>query len=100
MTKNKIPAPHPGEILMKEFMEPLGITQYRLAKDIHVSPMRINEIINGKRSITVDTAVRLGIYFKMTPQFWLGLQNHFDLAVAEDKIERHVYHEIKPYVAA
>ena len=85
MKQKKVPAPHPGEILLEEFMKPLGISQYRLSKDIHVSPMRISEIIHGKRSITADTAFRLGLYFKMTPQFWLGLQNHYDLAKIEDK---------------
>lgn len=99
MKQNKMPAPHPGKILREEFMEPLGISQYRLAKDIHVAPMRINEIIHGKRSITADTALRLGIYFKMSPQFWLGLQNHYDLAKVEDKLEIKLFQQLKPYAA-
>ena len=99
MKQKKVPAPHPGEILLEEFMKPLGVSQYRLSKDIHVSPMRINEIIHGKRSITADTAFRLGIYLKMTPQFWLGLQNHYDLAKIEDKLENKLYLQVKPYAA-
>ncbi|MBI4098887.1 MAG: HigA family addiction module antidote protein [Candidatus Magasanikbacteria bacterium] len=70
---------HPGEILNEEFILPLGITQYRIAKDIAVSPRRINEIVNGERAITADTALRLGRYFGVSPQFWLNLQSHYDL---------------------
>lgn len=69
----------PGEILDEEFLKPLGLTQYRLAKDIGVPPRRVNEIIKGQRAITADTALRLGRYFNMAPQFWLNLQTHFDL---------------------
>jgi len=79
MTK-KIKSIHPGEILMKEFLNPFGISQYRLAKDIGVAPRRINEIVHGLRSISADTALRLGKYFNISPQFWLNLQSHFDLA--------------------
>ncbi len=75
---------HPGEILMEEFLEPMGISQYRLAKDISVPPRRINEIVHGKRSITADTALRLGRFFGMSPQFWLNLQTRYDLEVTED----------------
>jgi antitoxin HigA-1 len=73
---------HPGEILDKEFLEPLGITPYRLAKDLNVSAPRVNDIVRGKRAITADTAIRLGIYFGNTPQFWLNLQNRYDLRLA------------------
>ena len=69
----------PGEILDEEFLKPLGLTQYRLAKDIGVPPRRVNELIKGQRAITADTALRLGRYFNMAPQFWLNLQTHFDL---------------------
>ena len=93
--ENKIMAPiHPGEILIKEFLEPMGITQYRLAKDISVVPRRINEIVHGQRAISADTALRLGHYFSMTPQFWLNLQSHYDLELLDmtkgDKIEKEV----------
>lgn len=74
-----IPPIHPGEILQTEFLEPLGISQYRLAKNIRVTPRRINEIVQGKRSITADTAIRFGLYFGTSPDFWLNLQNRFDL---------------------
>ncbi len=78
---------HPGEILLEEFMEPLGISQYRLAKDIQVPPRRINEIVHGDRSISADTALRLGKYFKMTPEFWMNAQAHYDLEKQRDLIE-------------
>ncbi len=84
MKNKKLPPIHPGEILMEEFLQPMGITQYRLAKDISVPPRRINEIVHGKRSITADTALRLGRFFSMSPQFWLNLQTRFDLEVTED----------------
>lgn len=84
----------PGEILLEEFLNPMGISQYRLAKDIKVDPRRINEIVHGKRSITADIAFRLGRYFGMSPQFWLNLQSHYDLEVLDmesgDEIEREV----------
>jgi addiction module HigA family antidote len=70
---------HPGEILKLDFMEPLGISAYRLAKDVGVPQTRISQIIRGKRPITLDSAIRLGRYFNMTPEFWLNLQNHYDL---------------------
>ena len=70
---------HPGEILLTEFMEPLGLTAYRLAKDIHVPAPRVGDIVRGKRAISADTALRLGIYFGLPAQFWLNLQNEYDL---------------------
>ena len=79
-TKNLI---HPGEILNEEFLVPMGITQHRLANDIKVSPPRISAIIRGKRSISADTALRLGAYFGVEPQFWMNLQTNYDLGVAE-----------------
>ncbi len=83
--KNKKLSPiHPGEILIEEFLKPMGISQYRLAKDISVPPRRINEIVHGKRSITADTALRLGRFFEISPQFWLNLQNRFDIEITED----------------
>ena len=77
---------HPGEVLSEEFLTPMEISQYRLAKDISVPARRINEIVHGTRSITANTALRLGRYFGTSAQFWLNLQNHFDLEVQQDKI--------------
>lgn len=85
MTK-KIKAIHPGEVLMEEFLIPLELSQYRLAKDIDVAPRRINEIVHGLRAISADTALRLGKYFNTTPQFWLNLQNHYDLAKESEEM--------------
>ena len=73
---------HPGDILKTEFMEPLGLSSYRLAKELHVSAPRVNDLVRGKRSITADTAMRLSRYFGTTPQLWLGLQMDHDLWVA------------------
>ena len=84
MKNKKLPPIHPGEILIEEFLKPMGISQYRLAKDISVPPRRINEIVHGKRSITADTALRLGRFFEISPQFWLNLQNRFNLDITED----------------
>ena len=86
MTNKNLSSIHPGEILLEEFLRPMGISQYRLAKDISVSPRRINEIVHGKRGITADTALRLGRFFGMSPQFWLNLQNRYDLEVTEDML--------------
>jgi addiction module HigA family antidote len=94
MSKRELSPIHPGEILLEEFLEPMQITQYRLAKDISVDPRRINEIVHGQRAISADTALRLGRYFGMSPQFWLNLQSHFDLELLDmkngDRIEREV----------
>ena len=84
MKNKKLPLIHPGEILIEEFLKPMGLSQYRLAKDISVPPRRINEIVHGKRSISADTALRLGRFFGISPQFWLNLQTRFDLEVTED----------------
>ncbi len=86
---------HPGEILMEEFLKPMTISQYKLAKDISVAPIRINEIVHGQRAISADTALRLGRYFGMSPQFWLNLQSHYDLAMAEDQIGRRLAQEVQ-----
>ncbi|MCK4645567.1 MAG: HigA family addiction module antidote protein, partial [Candidatus Aminicenantes bacterium] len=92
-TKKMLPL-HPGEILLEEFLKPMGLSQNRLALDIRVPARRINEIVLGKRRITADTALRLARYFKMSPQFWLGLQIDFDLDVAEDKLADRLDKEI------
>lgn len=94
MQGKKLPPIHPGKILMEEFLAPMGISQYRLAKDISVSPRRINEIVHEKRSITADTALRLGRFFGMTPQFWLNLQNRYDLETTEDLIGKRLNNEV------
>lgn len=86
MAKKKMDPIHPGEILMEEFLEPLGISQYRLAKDISVPPRRINEIVHGNRSITADTALRLARFFGTTERFWLNLQVRYDLEVERDRL--------------
>jgi len=94
MSKRELDPIHPGEILLDEFLNPMDISQYRLAKDINVDPRRINEIVHGQRAISADTALRLGHYFGMTPQFWLNLQSHYDLELLNmingDKIEKEV----------
>lgn len=90
----------PGEILEADFLKPMGLSQYRLAKDIGVPARRINEIVKGDRAITADTALRLGRYFKMSAQFWLNLQSHYDLEVAEDRLGRRLEHEVKVLAAA
>jgi addiction module HigA family antidote len=87
MAKKMMDPIHPGEILMEEFLEPLGVSQYRLAKDISVPPRRINEIVHGKRSITADTALRLARFFGTTERFWLNLQVRYDLEVEKDRLK-------------
>ena len=85
---------HPGEILLEEFLEPLGISQYRLAKDISVSARRINEIVHGARSITADTALRLARYFETSERFWLNLQTRYDLEVEKDRLGTRLEEEV------
>lgn len=99
MPKKKKPV-HPGEILMEEFLEPLGITQYRIATDIGVQPTRINQIVKGRLGISADTALRLGKYFNMTAQFWLNLQATYDLETARDKLADKIDKEVKSFDAA
>ena len=94
-TTKKIPPIHPGEILMKEFLKPFGLSQYKLAKDINVPPRRINEIVHGKRSISADTALRLSRYFNLSERFWLNLQSRYDLEVEKDKLNDRIEAEVK-----
>jgi len=96
MATKKLAPVHPGEILQKEFLEPMGLSQNRLALALGVPARRINEIVLGKRGITADTALRLARYFKMSPQFWLGLQMDYELDVAEDTLEGRLEKEITP----
>ena len=86
---------HPGEVLLEDFMTPLGLTQYRVAKDIGVSPLRISQIVHGKRAITADTALRLARYFGTSPTVWLRLQARYDLEVAEAKMAGRIEREVK-----
>ena len=99
MRTKKLPPIHPGEILHEEFLEPMGISQYRLAKSLSVSPRRINEIVHGKRAITADTAIRLARYFGTSPQLWMNLQGRYDLDVAEDRLADRIRKEVHPYAA-
>lgn len=86
---------HPGEILLEEFLEPMGISQYKLAKDISVPPRRINEIVQGKRSITADTALRLSRYFGLSERFWLNLQSRYDLEIEKDRLDARLVKEVR-----
>ena len=93
----KLPPIHPGEILLEEFLEPMGISQYRLAKDINVPPRRINEIVLGKRAITPDTALRLSLFFGLSERFWMNLQTRYDLEVEKDKSQKRLQREVRVY---
>ena len=95
MKNKKLPPIHPGEILIEEFLKPMGISQYRLAKDISVPPRRINEIVHRKRSITADTALRLGRFFGIPPQFWLNIQSRYDLEITEDMLAGRLEKEVQ-----
>jgi len=92
----KVPYPHPGEILLEEFLKPMGITQYRLAKEIGVPQRRIGEIVAGTRAVTPDTGLRLSKFFGMSEEFWIGLQLDFDAAKAKDSLVQ-VLKKIKPW---
>jgi len=98
--KRDMPPVHPGEILLEDFLKPMGITQYRLAKAIGVPQRRIGEIVAGKRSITADTALRLARFFGTDAQSWMNLQAHYDLLVAEDKLSETIEKEVQIHAAA
>lgn len=100
MTQREFPPIHPGEILLTEFLAANGISQYRLAKDIGVTPRRINEIVHGRRAISADTALRLARYFGMEAEFWLNLQAHYDLEVAQETLNGKLETEIHPFTRA
>src|SRR4030065_2641008 len=95
MTKQKLQPIHPGEILMEEFLKPMGISQYKLAKDISVPARRINEIVQGKRSITPDTALRLSRYFGLSERFWINLQARYDLETEKDRLGDRLRREVR-----
>ena len=94
MTRSRLTPVHPGEILLEEYLQPLGISQYRLAKDISVPPRRINEIVHGSRAITADTALRLARYFRTSERFWLNLQARYDLETAKERLGRRLDREV------
>lgn len=100
MTATKLSPVHPGEVLLEEFLKPMGLSQNRLALDIGVPSRRINEIVLGKRGVSADTALRLARYFGTSPQFWLGLQADYDLDVAEETLGERLDREVRPRVAA
>lgn len=100
MKKRDFPPIHPGEVLLKEFLEQFGISQYRLAKDIGVTPRRINEIVHGRRAISADTALRLSQYFGMEAQFWMNLQSRYDMEVTRDRLQEKIKKEVRPFTRA
>lgn len=100
MSRKKIEPIHPGEILYEEFLNPMNLSQNKLAVDLGISPRRINEIVHGKRRITADTALRLAHYFKMSPQFWLGLQMDYDLDIEEDRLASKIEKEVDIYTGS
>lgn len=100
MKKKLLEPIHPGEILMEEFLKPMDISQYRLAKDINVSARRINEIVHGKRSISPDTALRLSKYFGLSERFWINLQARYDLEIEKDRLKNRLDEEVHVYAAA
>ena len=97
---NKISPIHAGEILLEEFMQPLGLSQNALAKGLHVTPRRINEIVNGKRSITADTALRLAQFFGNSAEFWMNLQYKYDLETARETLSKKIEDEVELYRAS
>jgi addiction module HigA family antidote len=99
MMNNKLHPVHPGEVLLEEFLKPMGLSQSRVALDIGVHPRRINEIVLEKRSVTADTALRLARYFSTSPQFWLGLQDDYDLDVAADTLGPKLERDVKVYAS-
>jgi len=97
MSEQTLPPIHPGEILLEEFLQPLEISQYRLAKDIGVPPRRINEIVQGKRAISPDTALRLSRYFGLSERFWINLQMRYDLEMEKDRLQDRLEREVRVY---
>src|SRR5437773_2893795 len=95
MPRKKLAPVHPGEILLEEFLRPMGISQYRLAKDVSVPPRRINEIIQGKRAVSADTALRLSRFFGTSERFWLNLQTRYDLEVQKDRLADRLDNEVR-----
>jgi addiction module HigA family antidote len=100
MPTRKIPPIHPGEILLEEYLKPLELSQYRLAKDITVSARRVNEIVHGKRAITADTALRLARFFGTSDRFWLNLQTRYDLEVEKERLKGRLEREVAIFKVA
>ena len=100
MDEEKLDPIHPGEILLEEFLKPMEISQYRLAKDIGVPPRRINEIVHGKRGVSADTALRLERFFGLSEGFWLRLQARYDLEVEKDRLGKRLEKEVRIYTSA
>ena len=100
MTAKKLAPIHPGEILLEEFLNPMGISQYRLSKEINVSPRRINEIVHGVRSITADTALRLSRYFGTSERFWLNMQIRYDIEIQKGRLGNSLDREVHALAAA
>lgn len=98
-TNAKLAPIHPGEVLMEDFLVPLGLSQYRLAQDLSVPPRRINEIVHGKRAITADTALRLARYFGTSEQFWVNLQSRYDLEVERDRLGTRLEEEVAVFAS-
>ena len=99
MSEQKLAPIHPGEILLEEFLKPMGISQYRLAKDISVPARRINEIVHGARAISPDTALRLSRYFGLSERFWMNLQARYNLEIEKDRLKDRLEKEVRVYVA-
>ncbi|MBS3753123.1 MAG: HigA family addiction module antidote protein [Anaerolineales bacterium] len=100
MSKKKLAPVHPGEVLLEEYLKPLGLSQHQLALDISVDSRRINEIVRGKRSVTADTALRLARYFETSPEFWLRLQSQYNLDCEKDKLGSRLDREVQVYSKA
>jgi addiction module HigA family antidote len=100
MNEDRLDPIHPGEILLEEFLKPMGISQYRIAKDISVSPRRINEIVHGKRRVSANTALRLERYFGLSEGFWLRLQARYDLEVEKDRLNERLENEVRVYTTS
>jgi antitoxin HigA-1 len=98
-TGRRLPPVHPGDVLKAEFLEPLSLSVYQLAKDLKVQRSRMNEIVLGQRSLTADTALRLAVYFGTTPEFWINLQTQFDLDIANRQLRKKIEREVAPRAA-
>lgn len=97
MDKREFPPIHPGEILLEDFLKPMNLSQYAIARSLGVPPRRINEIVHGKRGITADTALRLARFFNMEAQFWMNLQSRYDLEIAKEKLSEKLEKEVSVY---
>ncbi len=97
MATDKLPPVHPGEILLEEYLNPMGVSQYRLAKELSVPPRRINEIVHGTRGITADTALRFARFFGTSEMFWINLQTRYDMETEKDKLAGRLEKEVSVY---